>query len=89
MPSNKEDQNISKDYTNNLINIIAKKKETSQTPIEREIKNIDTFLIVAINKIISNLLLYKYFDYSPTHSNCCWNIYEQFQHIEINLIPLI
>ena len=84
MPSNKEDQNIFKNYTNNFINIIAEKKEISQNNNENEIKNIDIFLMVAINKIISNLFLDSYLDFGM-HYRYYINLCEYFDKIYHNL----
>jgi hypothetical protein len=71
MPANKNDENQFKEEVNKFANILknSESSETSDNPKDEGIQNIDIFLLVAINKIISNLLLNKYLDNEKSYKD--------------------
>ena len=69
MPSNEEEERMFKAFTKDFINIIAKEDESSEYFSDEKIKNFDTFLTVAINKILSNLFLKRYLDFEMQYNN--------------------
>ena len=92
MPSNNYDEEIFKVYTDNFISIINKENENSQKFNEELIKNIDIFLIVTINNIISNLFFRNYL-YNAKHNNnytiLCKYCDKAFRSLNANLRNLL
>jgi hypothetical protein len=97
MPSNESDEKKFKEELNifnKIINKNLESSETSETSEDEEIQNIDIFISIAINKIISNLLLNNYLEFESNNkdyinlSNYCEKNFQKYNDDLKNVLNL-